>query len=113
MGSRLAIRSGVVEGDELGEFQPWPDSRRMEDLIGSGEFESNLSRSGRVVVVGAFVEDVVAFVVVVVGFAVGVGFMIEWLPWEYYILNFNASGHVAVLSQNYYIWKIKITKKHN
>ena len=28
------------------ELQPMPDSRKMEDLIGSGEFESSRSRRG-------------------------------------------------------------------
>jgi hypothetical protein len=49
----LGIRSGEVAGpslslalDEGGEFQPIPDSLRIEDLIGSGEFERSLSLRG-------------------------------------------------------------------
>jgi hypothetical protein len=47
--SRLAIRRGdvmvpLLPEDE--EFQPMPDSRKMDDLIGSGEFESSRSRRG-------------------------------------------------------------------
>lgn len=35
--------AGFAEADV---FQPIPDSRKIEDLIGSGEFESSLSRKG-------------------------------------------------------------------
>lgn len=35
--------TGFAEADV---FQPMPDSRKIEDLIGSGEFESSLSRKG-------------------------------------------------------------------
>ena len=31
---------------EGGEFQPMPDSRRIDDLIGSGELDKSRSRSG-------------------------------------------------------------------
>lgn len=55
--SRLAIRRGdvivplvLLPADwtefEDEEFQPMPDSRKMDDLIGSGEFESSRSRRG-------------------------------------------------------------------
>ena len=53
--SRFAIRRGDVMVPLLladwtefedEEFQPMPDSRKMDDLIGSGEFESSRSRRG-------------------------------------------------------------------
>jgi hypothetical protein len=55
--SRFAIRSGdVIElalpDEETGlfeavdAFQPIPDSRKIEDLIGSGELERSRSRKG-------------------------------------------------------------------
>ena len=53
--SRFAIRRGdvmvpLLPADwaefEDEEFQPMPDSRKMDDLIGSGEFESSRSRRG-------------------------------------------------------------------
>jgi hypothetical protein len=44
----LEIRRGEVPEGGGEEFQPRPDSRRMEDLTGSavGEFESRRSRKG-------------------------------------------------------------------
>jgi hypothetical protein len=51
--SRFAIRRGEVIELEEGAVeladdvaQPMPDPRRIEDLIGSGEFESKRSRRG-------------------------------------------------------------------
>jgi hypothetical protein len=46
--SLFAIRRGEVTESALPEegFQPMPDSRKMEDLRGSGEFESRRSRRG-------------------------------------------------------------------
>jgi len=48
--SLFEIRRGDVafplDLSEGGELQPMPDSRRIDDLIGSGELESSLSRSG-------------------------------------------------------------------
>jgi len=53
--SRFAIRRGEVvdpvlpeDGREAEdeEFQPMPDSRSIEDLIGTGEFESKRSLKG-------------------------------------------------------------------
>ena len=42
-GLRLLSFSGVPDG---GEVQPNPDSRKMDDLIGSGELDISLSRNG-------------------------------------------------------------------
>lgn len=36
----------VLPGFDVGEIQPIPESRIMEDLMGSGEFDSNLSLNG-------------------------------------------------------------------
>lgn len=36
----------LVDSEEGGEFQPIPDSRRIDDLIGSGELDRSLSRNG-------------------------------------------------------------------
>lgn len=54
--SRFEIRSGdvielVLPDEETGfeavdAFQPIPDSRKIEDLIGSGELERSRSRKG-------------------------------------------------------------------
>lgn len=75
--SRLAIRRGEVMDPEPSEEeveveagfvevevepQPMPDSRKMEDLIGSGEFERRRSRRGdlREGMMYARLEDVAA-----------------------------------------------------
>jgi hypothetical protein len=54
--SRFAILKGDVIEPELpeltllsfdgGEFHPMPDSRRIDDLIGSGELDKSRSRNG-------------------------------------------------------------------